>query len=130
MQTGIPELDVQHREIIDRFNEFSEAIASSRLSAIDQASEVLDFLQFYAVWHFEREEECFEQHRCPAAAANKKAHAQFVAMFGEFYEQWQTRGMNPVLAKETFDALALWIVNHIRRTDTQLMPCVHRGEQQ
>jgi hemerythrin len=28
MTTGLPEIDAQHKEIIEKFNEFSEAVAS------------------------------------------------------------------------------------------------------
>jgi hypothetical protein len=27
--------------------------------SLEEANETLDFVQFYAVWHFEREEACF-----------------------------------------------------------------------
>lgn len=129
MTTGVPEIDIQHQEIINRFNELTEAIAASQMSGLDRASQVLDFLQFYAVWHFEREEECFTKYQCPAAEANKQAHAQFIEMFGQFYEQWQTKGMDMTLAQETLASLGRWIENHIMHTDTQLAPCVRRHQQ-
>lgn len=124
MTTGVPAIDAQHQEIIRRYNTLAEAMASNRMLSMDEAAETLDFLQFYAVWHFEREEACFEQYRCPAAAANKEAHAQFIAMFGQFYTQWQETGLDSALAQETFSELGRWIEHHIRRTDTQLLPCV------
>lgn len=125
MTTDVPEIDVQHQEIIAKFNDLSAALnASGTAAGIEQAGEILDFLQFYATWHFEREEECFAKYQCPAAQANKEAHAQFTHMFGQFYEQWQTKGMDMMLALETFVALGRWIDNHIRQTDTQLRPCV------
>ncbi|MFC1960769.1 bacteriohemerythrin [Chloroflexota bacterium] len=121
--TGVPEIDGQHKELVEKYNEFS-AVMSNRMLRMDQASEMLDFLQFYTVWHFEREEELFERYNCPAAAANKKAHAQFIKMFGQFYEQWQAQGLDSALVQATYTELGNWIANHIRHMDTQLQPYV------
>ena len=123
MSTGVPEIDVQHKEIIEKHNEFAEALANYSF-ARQEAGDMLDFLQFYATWHFQREEQCFAKYQCPAAAANKQAHADFIRQFGHFYEQWHTEGMDLDLIKETFAELGAWIENHILRTDTQLRPCV------
>lgn len=122
MATGVPEIDGQHIELIERYNAFAETLNTHQFMTLE-AGELLDFLQFYAVWHFEREEECFDKYECPIAAANKEAHAEFIHKFGYFYEQWQTQGMNPELMRQTFAELGIWIANHIRRIDTELYPC-------
>jgi hemerythrin len=124
MTTGLPNIDRQHKEIINKYNEFSEAMAGQEGRA--KAGEILDFLQFYAVWHFEKEEKCFEQYKCPAAEANKQAHAEFIDKFGQFYEQWQESVMDTELMQKTYVELGNWIENHILRVDTQLLPCVKK----
>jgi hemerythrin len=124
MLTGLPDIDAQHKEIIAKFNEFSRAIGFSHGEGRETAGNVLDFLQFYAAWHFEREEACMAQYNCPVAEFNKRAHAQFVEKFGRFYRQWQEGNMDSNLMRKTFEELALWIENHIRKTDTQLRPCI------
>ena len=126
MTTGLPEIDVQHQEIIKKFNEFTEAVAHGKGSDRDMAGDILDFLQFYAAWHFEREEKCMAQYHCPAAQANKQAHAEFIDKFGRFYKQWQEAGMDFELVRAVYMELESWIVNHIRRIDTQLYPCVKK----
>ena len=123
MSTGVERLDIQHRQLIEKFNDFSEIINQPSL-ARQAAGEVLDFLQFYAKWHFGQEEECMEQHNCPVAAANKNAHAEFIAMFSEFYEKWQSNTMDIELARKTHAKLAEWIMNHIVHTDTRLRGCI------
>ncbi|MBN1122244.1 MAG: hemerythrin family protein [Anaerolineae bacterium] len=65
-----------------------------------------------------------EQHRCPAAEANRKAHAQFIEMFGQFYDQWQESEIAPALVRQTYVGLGDWIKNHIMGIDTQLRRCV------
>jgi hemerythrin len=122
MSTGVEMVDTQHKMLFQKFNEFSEAITGSM--ARQTAGEVLDFLQFYANWHFGQEENCMNEHRCPVAAENKKAHAEFLRTFGQFYTEWQTGNMTPELAKKTYLKLEKWLVKHVARVDSQLRSCV------
>ncbi len=122
MSTGLPQLDAQHLELIAKFNELDVAIGTRDAKAI--AENVLDFLQFYAAWHFEREEECMEKYECPIAANNKLAHAEFLDRFGRFYTQYQESSIDAQIVQDTYRELSRWIEQHIRQTDTQLRPCV------
>ncbi len=124
MRTGLSDLDAQHKMIIKKFNQFSEAMSGS--DAREVAGGILDFLQFYAVWHFEREEKYMEQYKCPAAQANKQAHAEFLDKFGRFYEQWLTSNMDLDLVDETYLELGKWVKNHILGVDVQLLPYVKK----
>jgi hemerythrin len=105
MSTGDHRLDAQHRMLFQKFNEFS-AIIERRGEVREAAGEVLDFLQFYAIWHFGQEEDCMHRASCPAAASNKNAHAEFSRMFGEFYTRWQENTMDLEMALETHTRLA------------------------
>lgn len=124
-ETGVPEIDAQHRKLINKYNEFYHAIVNGM--GREAAGEILDFLQFYAMWHFEKEEACMDEYQCPVAAANKKAHAVFLDKFARFYDQWQARVMDHDLMLDTYLELGAWIENHIRRIDAQLYPCIHRS---
>lgn len=120
--TGVAEIDVQHKKLIDKYNEFLAAIQSNQ--GREAAGAVLDFLQFYAGWHFGEEEHCMAMHDCVVASVNKRAHRQFLTMFNQFYTDWQTGGMDLDLMAATFVELGSWIENHIRRVDTQMRGCV------
>src|SRR4030042_3655784 len=89
MTTGIPELDYHHREILNRFNDFYACMSLGESERRAEAGRILDFLQFYAQWHFQREEAYMDKYQCPAAAENRRAHAEFLARFGGLYEEWQ-----------------------------------------
>ena len=122
MSTGVPRIDAQHKMLFQKFNEFSDAI--SQATSQEAAGETLDFLQFYATWHFGQEENCMNEYKCPVAAVNKQAHAEFIRTFGKFYTEWQTGIMTPKLVNETYKELEKWLVQHVARVDTQLRPCV------
>lgn len=124
MSTGLPQIDAQHQEIIERYNELSVALARGSGADRVAAGEMLDFLQFYSTWHFEREEKCMDEYRCPVAQTNREAHAEFIAMFGDFYERWQVSTMSWELVRSTYAELGRWIENHIRGIDTALLVCV------
>jgi hemerythrin len=126
LTTGVPDLDHQHQEIFIHFNEFYAAMSRGPSAKREETGKVLDYLQFYAQWHFQREEEIMEKYHCPAAEENKRAHAEFVKEFGEFYTRWQTGGMDLGLANETFVKMMEWILNHIQGVDTQLYKCLPR----
>jgi hemerythrin len=122
MGTGLPIIDAQHKKLFKEFNEFSEAVAKKKTR--EAAGELLDFLQFYVTWHFGQEENCMNEYKCPVAAQNKQAHAEFVKKFSRFYEQWQAGTMTPELANQTYIELENWLVKHVARVDTQLRSCV------
>lgn len=124
MSTGVAIIDAQHKMLFQKFNEFSEAIAGT--TSREAAGELLDFLQFYATWHFGQEENCMNEYKCPVAAENKQAHAEFISTFGQFYTQWQTGIMTPELVGKTYNELEKWLVKHVARVDTQLRPCVKK----
>ena len=126
MSTGLPLIDAQHKMLFEKFNELSERISGGQSASREAAGEVLDFLQFYAVWHFGQEENCMNQYKCPVAAQNKRAHAEFVKTFNKFYEQWQTGDMTPQLVSDTHAHLENWLLEHVARTDSQLRSCVKK----
>lgn len=127
MRTGVANIDAQHRELIERFNEFSDAIERGR--GREETGALLDFVQFYAQWHFEREEHCMDEYRCPVAATNKAAHRYFTRRFGWLYEQYQQSDVDPRTIQETLTELETWIVEHITKVDTRLNPCVSAAGQ-
>ena len=123
LSTGVENIDKQHQMLIEKLNEFSQVMTNAE--ARETAGELIDFIRFYAAWHFEREEHCMNEYQCPVAAQNKKAHKEFLETFDEFYEQWQVEGMDAELVESTFQKAANWVEMHIRKTDTQLRKCVH-----
>ena len=123
MSTGVSIIDEQHKMLFQKFNDFSAAM--SGMTARETAGEVLDFIQFYTIWHFGQEEQYMTECHCPIAAKNKKAHAEFKKTFGQFYTQWQSGTMTAELAAKTYTELEHWLVNHIQKIDVQLHKCVN-----
>ena len=82
--TGVAEVDHDHKRLVEGLNKLGELIASGKGS--ESIPAVLDFLERYANEHFAREETCMHRMQCPTAAANLAAHAQFRQTFAKAKE--------------------------------------------
>lgn len=121
MDTGVTEIDAQHRELITQFNALVAAIEQGK--GREETGEILDFLQFYAEWHFSREERCMAERQCPIAETNHRAHGAFLRTFKRLYDLYYQSNVDPRLISETLKELETWIITHIIKIDTQLRFC-------
>jgi hemerythrin len=124
MSTGDAALDDEHRILIAWINRLSDANAEGRFEL--EVRRILDFLGAYAARHFSHEEACFARHQCPHAAANRKAHEEFVVRFAEIKAECDARGVTEARALDLHRWLGGWLSNHILKTDTALRACVER----
>lgn len=122
MATGDAEIDAAHRTMIDAINRLDDAVARGTQAA--EVPGILSFLESYAWRHFSHEEECFRRHQCPAAEANQRAHADFVERFTRLRDDLMRDGVTPERVTTLQAALGDWLVNHIAKVDTSLLPCM------
>lgn len=125
MATGVEEIDAQHRELFPHINELFRLMSQG--DGQKGLGEFMDFLGQYAAWHFRHEEGCMEEYRCPAAAANKHAHADFIRLFKGYRARLDTEGPTTRLVIEVQQQVTDWVRNHVVRTDTQLRSCVREA---
>ena len=122
LQTDVAEVDDQHRELFRQVDQLHEAILQGR--GRDEIARIIDFLQKYVVDHFAAEERIMDELACPAAAANKRAHAEFLTTFTAFRRQFDEQGAKTTLVLEMYEKLTRWLVAHIAGIDKQLSGCV------
>jgi hemerythrin len=121
LATGVAEVDRQHKELFARVNQLSEAMRQGKGRA--EIGQTLDFLGQYVVRHFTEEEKYMDELRCPAAAANRAAHQEFLATFKTLRKRFDDDGGSTTLVLEISDTLFDWLTKHIRAIDTQLNQC-------
>ena len=119
--SGEAKVDEQHRELFRQLNALIDAMSAGR--GRSEIEPILDFLERYVQEHFSYEEGCMERHRCPVAGVNQKAHARFVANFAALRERYAREGANAELVLQVRRDLGDWLVNHIRKIDTDLRAC-------
>jgi hemerythrin len=126
MSTGVETIDAQHRQLIAWLNDLLGAMSQGRGRL--QIQGLLDQLGIYAATHFNHEEECMLRYKCPVAERNALAHRDFVATFTALEHEFQRDGATAQLVVRVEIELMRWLVTHIRRTDTQLSPCVRAAQ--
>jgi len=124
--TGSNVIDQQHRMLINHINHLEWMVTSTNLNREDceYLIHLTSFLQSYAEKHFQYEEECMENYRCPASEKNKQAHAGFLAFFRQFKKRCEAEGFRPEMLRTLHQTLSSWITEHILAVDTRLKPCI------
>jgi hemerythrin len=122
LELGIPELDAQHRKLVDLSNRlysehWKEAQGEGEKAAIAE-------LFSYAATHFADEEKYFSAYNFPSLEKHKSAHAWFIARAIEFEERLALG--SPAQAAELLVFLESWIKRHIQRDDRELVRIARR----
>jgi hemerythrin len=116
--TGIKEIDEQHKKLVSIVNELHEAMRQKKAKEVIDKS--LVELMDYTVYHFSTEERAFDAYGYSGSAAHKKAHAEFVAKVRDLVER-QKRG-ELMLSVEVFNYLVTWVQEHILGVDKKYVP--------
>lgn len=123
MRTGDEVTDLQHKELIRQLNLLLRAM--HRRQAEPQVEAMLNFLSKYVIEHFDHEEACMDRVRCPLAAANRRAHAEFMARFDALTNEWaNSSSPASLIAVKMLRDLSEWFVRHIRSIDARMLPYV------
>ena len=122
MTTGVDSVDDQHKQLIAWLNDLLVAMSQGRGRLELEA--LLDQLGNYAVTHFGHEEGCMAKYQCPIAAKTVAQHKEFIVTFTSFREEFKHDGATAHLVVRIETELMRWLSGHIKRTDTQLAPCV------
>lgn len=128
IKTGVPAVDVQHKVIIDTFNELEQHLAQG--IKVITVKKTLTFLKYYAEWHFDREEKCMDRYRCPVAEINKNAHKAFLEKFTRMYQELQQTEDAEGMARRIHAELSDWLVSHIKGVDAKLAASVPEEDKQ
>lgn len=123
LETGVPSIDNQHRELIYAFNDLSEAIESG--TGATAIKKLLTFLKYYAEWHFDSEEKCAARHQCPIAATNQAAHKKFLQILTDLQIEYRHSADGDTVARKAHQELSQWLMGHILKIDTQIGHCIN-----
>lgn len=121
LETGHPVVDSDHKQLIDKLNELSDAL--HRGEGRENITQMLMFLRSYAREHFAREEEHMQRVACPAHDENCKAHDQFMAKLDGWVNRLQTAGVSTALVLQVHGEASAWIRSHIVGIDCKLRGC-------
>lgn len=124
-QSGWPQVDEQHRHLIDQLNAFEQLLNEGNVTP-ENGRLLLDELGAHCTAHFSYEEDCMERERCPAHLPNRLAHTAFLKTFHEFRGRYQTNGHDSELLRSLHGAATRWIQSHILTHDVQMRACIRK----
>jgi hemerythrin-like metal-binding protein len=112
LESGVGEIDNQHKKLINIANRLSEAMQTG--AGQQAVGKLLDELISYTASHFSYEEGLMERHGVTGVPNHKALHAKLV----EDVLAHQSRFKNgQSLSTEVMAFLRDWLVNHILKTD-------------
>lgn len=124
MSVGIPEIDAQHRELINLLNRLFISVVEHDKDKI--TIEILDALIDYTKTHFALEEELMQRAGYDALefAAHKGTHQCFVEKVGSAAQKNLLEGKS--VSFELIHFLKNWLRHHIMDTDKRYSECLKK----
>jgi hemerythrin len=111
-------IDEQHKELINKLNEFIDACKSHK--GIDELEKSLKFLEDYMVTHFLAEEGIQLKCKYPGYQEHKKIHegfkAKVIGIVADFKKEGPTRKM---IGTFNFE-VGTWVMDHIAKEDKKV----------
>jgi hemerythrin len=118
LDTGIPEIDDQHRQLVSYINRLAQAKENGDTGSV---REVLDRLIDYTVSHFSLEESLQEASAYRSFETHKSAHALFVQNVLENKRQIDA---GADVAGQLLATLRSWLIYHIKHDDADYVPTI------
>ncbi|HSN90026.1 MAG TPA: bacteriohemerythrin [Anaeromyxobacteraceae bacterium] len=119
LAVGLPEIDGQHQELFARIDRLIVAIQAGRSGA--EVVRLLDYLSRYAVEHFAAEERLMEERQYPEREAHRAEHRRFEEDLAGLRVELARDGPGALLVVRVNTRVALWLRDHIYRTDKALV---------
>ncbi len=125
LETGVPLVDTQHRELIRRVNAYLDAAREGRGGEV--LADTFCFLDSYVRSHFADEEALMRRHAYPGLAGHRQAHRALEAKLAEVRERIAGGEPNLLALLETNQLLAGWLTNHILHHDRRFATWLQRA---
>jgi len=124
-ETGISEIDAQHKVLVKLMNTLAAASATKTQDEIAVLNRALLELSDYIRVHFDAEEKLLALHRYPGIDGHIQAHRNFERLFNNLLQEalnGQLLAVDPLLV-----FLRPWLSQHIMKADHLYIPYVKKG---
>ena len=114
LQTGIEEIDDQHRKLLD----WANSLAADNVDVNAQkVSETLNNLQEYVSYHFRSEEEAMDKYDYGKLEKHKKQHHRLMNEVSDLFSRTRGKEASKGALAELEFMLTDWIQLHIKEWD-------------
>ncbi len=117
MELGVPKIDEQHQELIDRLNTVISMGAKS--VSKEETEKTLDLLCDYILKHFSDEEALQKQAGYPKYDWHKGQHQIYVNEIGKLKQEFYANGTSAKFTLDLNNSIVNWIVRHIKAADVE-----------
>ncbi len=114
-ELNVPEIDVQHRQLVGMINELYEAMKNGRGHEV--VEHILTDLQSYIQQHFETEERYMKRHKYPDLEKHKLEHRKLENQVIELNRLRQDD--HKISTPELMSFLCNWLRDHLAGTDKE-----------
>jgi len=118
LETGMPNIDEQHKELFKRINDVVKCGAASAEKA--ETEKTLVFLGDYIVEHFTDEEILQRDSGYPKYDWHRGQHEGYIAEFRKLQREYEKNGPSLDFAMHLNKSVIEWIIRHIRSADKEL----------
>jgi hemerythrin len=117
LELGLPEIDAQHKSLVDLANRLHSALMKSKNG--EETARAVAELFAYSATHFADEETYFARYNIASLTEHAASHAAFTERSVEFEERLASG--DPAQTAEILAYLVSWIKHHIGREDRELI---------
>ena len=117
LSVGVDLIDEQHKMLIQRIKDLSEAVGSSR--GRGQIGKTLGFMIDYTEFHFSTEEKHMTKLGYPDFDIHKQQHEEFKSTLSHMVEEFEEDGATAGLNEGVNTFLINWLVKHIKSIDSK-----------
>jgi hemerythrin len=124
LEIGVESVDMQHKELVERFNTLMTACSVGR--GQEELESSLAFLCDYTIKHFSDEEELQLQIGYPEFLRHKQLHEDFKVAVTNLVIQFKEEGSSFALHARLCIDVGDWVIKHIKQEDTKLASYVKK----
>ena len=111
---GIPEIDEQHKKIVELINTLNDAFMKNETKG--KLGGILDQMADYAVYHFRAEEDLFKGRNFPFAKEHIQQHELFTKKVKDYKAKFEA---GQSITFQVLIFLRKWLTNHILDADRE-----------
>ena len=117
LSVGVDLIDEQHKMLIQRIKDLSDAVNSSR--GAGQIGKTLGFMIDYTNFHFSTEEKHMTELGYPGFDIHKQQHEEFKTTLNDMVTEFEEDGATAQLSEGVNTYLINWLIKHIKSIDTK-----------
>lgn len=116
--TGNALIDDEHKQLFDAINNLLNACSTGK--GRSELNATMKFLYDYTAKHFSDEEKLQQKFEYPDFIRHKQYHEEFKKVVANLMVKLEKEGPTIALVAEVNNAIAGWLINHIKREDVKV----------